>query len=50
MGDVQWADLNQEAGELSLQIYPRRDGQPWIFNWEEALTILQRAKQRLLEH
>lgn len=43
----QWAELNQESGTLTLELYPRRDGKPWQFSFEEALTALQLAHNRL---
>ncbi len=48
VGDEQWAELNQEEGVLSLEIYPRRDGQPWRLNYDVALDALMKAKQRLV--
>ena len=44
----QWAEVNQESGNLMLEIYPRRDGKPWIFDLDEAVTELERAKDRLV--
>ena len=46
--DEQWAEVNQEFGVLHLEIYPRRDGQPWRFSFDEAFTALQAAKHRLI--
>jgi hypothetical protein len=25
----QWAEVDQESGSLTIEFYPRRDGQPW---------------------
>ena len=47
--DEQWAEINQESGALKLEIYPRRNGQPWTFALSEALLALQTAQARLLE-
>ena len=44
----QWAEINQESGNLSLELYPRQDGKPWEFNFDEALGALQLARQRLV--
>ena len=46
----QWAEVHQEAGALTLELYPRQDGKPWEFSFDEALTALQRAQQRLTGH
>jgi hypothetical protein len=44
----QWAEINQERGSLTLELYPRRDGKPWEFSFDEALTALRCAQRRLL--
>ena len=44
----QWAEINQESATLQLEIYPRRDGQPWSFPFDDALAALQAAKTRLV--
>ncbi len=44
----QWAEIHQEAGNLTLEIYPRRDGKPWEFSFEEALAALRHAQSRLI--
>jgi hypothetical protein len=46
--DEQWAEINQESGALKLEIYPRRNGQPWAFPFDEAVLALQAAKARLI--
>ncbi|HEV3257326.1 MAG TPA: hypothetical protein VG013_10635 [Gemmataceae bacterium] len=46
--DQQWAEVNQEKERLQLEIYPRRDGQPWLFDFEEAVQALLEARRRLL--
>ena len=43
----QWAEVNQESGSLTVELYPRRDGQPWRFDFEDAVSALLKAKQRL---
>jgi len=48
LGDEQLAELNQEEGILSLEIYARRDGQPWQVNYEAVLEALMKAKERLV--
>jgi len=44
----QWAELNQERGYLSLLIYPRRDGLPWLIGYQAAVEALEKAKARLV--
>ncbi|MEX1094859.1 MAG: hypothetical protein WED34_02360 [Planctomycetales bacterium] len=46
--DEQWAEINQDSGELRLEIYPRRDGRPWEFALAGALTAIETAKARLV--
>ena len=43
----QWAEIHQESASLTLELYPRQDGKPWEFSFDEALGALQRARQRL---
>ena len=47
--DEQWAEVHQESGDLTLELYPRRDGGRWSFAFDEALAALQTARQRLLQ-
>lgn len=44
----QWAEIHQELGELTLELYPRRDGKPWSFSLHNAVSALQIAGKRLL--
>ena len=48
LGSEQWAEIHQEYGHLTVQLYPRRDGQPWEFPLDEAVGMLQRAGRRLV--
>ena len=48
-GDEQWAEVHQESGDLTLELYPRRDGGLWSFALDEVLAALETARQRLLE-
>jgi len=43
-----WAEINQEKEQLEIQIYPRQDGNPWVFPLHEAISAINRAKNRLL--
>ncbi|HSY17667.1 MAG TPA: hypothetical protein VK815_04995 [Candidatus Acidoferrales bacterium] len=47
-GSEQWAELNQETNNLILELYPRPDGKPWAFSFDEAMTALHHAKRRLI--
>jgi hypothetical protein len=46
--DEQWAEVHQENEDLTLEVYPRRDGQPWTLSYKEALEALRTAKSRLI--
>jgi hypothetical protein len=45
----QFAEVNRESDSITLEIYPRQDGQPWILGFETAMSVLFRAKDRLAE-
>ena len=47
-GSDQWAEINQETESLTLELYPRADGKPWEFSFDEAMIALQHAKSRLI--
>lgn len=49
LGNEQWAELNQEDGTLTLEVYPQRSGEPWRISLEEVLESLKEGKQRLIE-
>jgi len=44
----QLAEINQERDRPTLELYPRRDGQFWVLDYEEAMAALVRAKTGLL--
>ena len=46
----QWAEIHQETGSLTLELYPRRDGKPWEFSFDETLKALRDAQKRLTGH
>jgi hypothetical protein len=46
----QWAELNLEFEKMILEIYPRKDGKPWVFDFATALKVLHEAEQRLSVH
>jgi hypothetical protein len=43
----QFAELNQESGELVVELYPKRDGGPWVFSFTELMAAFAEAKYRL---
>jgi hypothetical protein len=43
----QWAEIHQETGSLTLELYPRQDGKPWEFSFADALAALRHAQRRL---
>lgn len=44
----QWAEIHQKLVALTVEIHPRRDGQPWAFPLHEAISALQIAAARLV--
>jgi hypothetical protein len=44
----QWAEINQESGRLTLELYPRRDSKPWSFGYDKAIKTLVCARKRLI--
>jgi hypothetical protein len=48
LDNEQWAELNQGRSYLSLLIYPRRDGQPWLIGYQAAVEALEKSKARLV--
>jgi hypothetical protein len=49
-GNEQWAEINQESTDFVVEIYPRRDGKPWLFDFNEMMSALESAKRRLEFH
>lgn len=47
VGNEQWGEGNQEGENLSVEVYPRQDGQPWRLGYDEVVTALSEAKRRL---
>ncbi len=43
----QWAEVHRATDSLTLELYPRQDGKPWEFSFDEALTALRHAQKRL---
>jgi len=44
----QWAETARESGRLTLELYPRRDGKPWAFDYDAAIKTLVCARKRLI--
>jgi hypothetical protein len=49
-GHEQWAEINHESTDPVVELYPRRDGKPWVFDFNEMMSTLESAKQRLELH
>jgi hypothetical protein len=47
MESEQCAEINQDADDLEIQIFPRRDGTPWSFKLDALLEALTNARWRL---
>jgi len=47
VGSEQWAELNQEAGQMRVEFYSRRDGRPWVLNFDTVITALTNANEKL---
>jgi hypothetical protein len=43
----QWAELNQEHSQPTLEIYPRKDCRPWSLPFQAVAEALSMAKERL---
>ncbi len=43
------AEIKNESGEPDLELYPRRDGQPWRLNYLELRAALDKAAKRLAD-
>ncbi len=46
---VQWAEISQKNGKLVIQFYSHPKHEYWEFSCEDALKILEQAKNRLLK-
>lgn len=43
--DEQWAEVNSDAGQLTVELYPRSSGEPWVLPYGDALEALKTARQ-----
>ena len=46
--DELWGELSQQQGELKLEIYPTPNGQTWNLGYEELISAIQLAKNKLI--
>ncbi len=49
LDDEMWGEISQEDGNILLELYPRRDGEPWRFPPEAAERLIRRARVDLLQ-
>lgn len=47
-GSEQFAEINQDEGSLTVEIYPRKDEKPWAMSLREAIEALEKARNELL--
>jgi hypothetical protein len=47
-GTDQVAELNQDAGTIDIEVYPRRSGEPWKFSCDEFVRAVNHARARLV--
>ncbi len=46
---VQWVEISQEEEDVIIQFYPHPTQKFWEFSFDEAIKILEEAKNKLLE-
>jgi len=47
IGDEQLAELHEEGAQLTVEICPRRSGQPWALPVDALVGAIERARHRL---
>jgi hypothetical protein len=47
VGNEMWGEINHESDKFEIELYPRRDGEPWRFSLDEMLAALDAAIKRL---
>lgn len=47
--DEQWGEISKENGEVLLELYPQRSGEPWRFPPEEVERLINLARRDLIE-
>jgi hypothetical protein len=45
---MQWAEISQEADQVMIQFYAHPTQKYWAFPLDEALKVLEQAKQKFL--
>ncbi len=45
----QWGEISQQQGEFKLEIYSKPNGRSWQLKYEQALKVIQEAKDKLLK-
>ena len=48
IGNEQIAEVNHESESVVVEIYGKRDGQPWVVDLNELSAALAQAKERLI--
>ncbi|NGX50362.1 MAG: hypothetical protein K1060chlam2_00207 [Chlamydiae bacterium] len=46
--NLQWAEISHEEKELIVEFYCYPNKESWEFPLEEALSVLEKAKQRMI--
>jgi len=46
-GENQFAEINQEGDQLTVEVYPTQDGTPWSIPYSALVAALDEAKRRL---
>ena len=49
VGSEQIAELNTQTGLVTVEIYPRQDGSPWLLDCTQLVQVLTEAKGRLVD-
>lgn len=44
-----WGEISKEKGEVVLELYPQRSGEPWRFPPEEVERLINIARRDLVE-
>lgn len=49
-GDEMWAEVGQDGGELTVEFFPRQNGDRWILDLDQAVAALTEAGRRLKDY
>jgi hypothetical protein len=47
-GEVVWAEINNERGNLEIEIYSHPDGGSWSLPLDEVMEVIAAARERLI--